>query len=398
MWRCATTFICLVLFAAVPASAGAVEGHASVIDGSPAAEGQFPFMAFVYFENSEEASACSGALVSSNIVLTAAHCVVNVETGVIHRPERFTVVTGTTDWTSPARVVSQVTRLAIHPNFARGGIFALYGDAAILQLSAPVSSPAVTLATSPPAPGTTGLVAGWGKTSAEQESVSAQLAFGSTVVQTSGYCEAQFGLSFHPTGEFCSLDYPSFHFGTCNGDSGGPLLAPSPTGYVEIGITSHGPDGCPTDRPRVDTRADFVAGWVDTKIAELAPPPALPAAPPSPTPPRSTAAPKTQALPRLSGTTAKAFAREVLTDALGGRFTRRRSYRITCIEVDPARQRCSVSWWMGASDYWGAVTVYYASEGGQVAWDDHYAIRKVGDYCYWHSGHRASCPIRTFRR
>jgi len=44
------------------------------------------------------------------------------------------------------------------------------------------------------------------------------------------------------------------------------------------------------------------------------------------------------------------------------------------------------------------VTIYYLLEGGKTVWNDRYSIKKVNDYCYWHSGHRASCPIRTFRR
>jgi secreted trypsin-like serine protease len=400
-WHSLVFVLILVLPCAVaPSGAEASSAHTSVIGGSPAAAGQFPYLAFVRFQNAEEASACSGTLVSSNVVLTAAHCVMNVETGVIHRPERFVVYTGTTEWASSSRTTSAVSRVAIFPSFTRSGQFALYGDAAILQLSTPVASPPVTLSTSAPAPGTEGIVVGWGKLSAEQEGVSAQLAYGSTVVQSAGYCEGQIGSTFHPVGELCSLDYPTYQSATCNGDSGGPMLAlrSGTSEYVQIGITSHGPENCPTDKPRVDTRADFVASWVNSRIAELAPPP--PAAPVTPAPTK-VAAPKTTPPPilaRLTAKVAKTLTREALTDGLGSPFMHRRAYRVSCAEVESTKQKCSVGWWSGANDYWGSATIYYLLEGGKTVWNDRYSIKKVNDYCYWHSGHRASCPIRRFSR
>ena len=320
---------CLALFcaAALPTGAKAGSAHTSVIGGTPAASGQFPYLALVHFQNSEEAFSCSGTLVSSNVVLTAAHCVQDVETGVIHRPERYVVYTGTTEWASPARTVSAVSRIAIFPSFTRSGQFALYGDAAILQLSTPVASPPVRLSTSAPVPGTEGIVVGWGKASAAQEGVSAQLAYGSTVVQSAGYCEGQIGSTFHPVGELCSLDYPTYQSATCQGDSGGPMLAlqSGTSEYVQIGITSHGPEGCPTNKPRVDTRADFVAVWVNSRIAELAPPSPVTPVTPAPT---KVAAPKTTPPPTLaalSGRVAKALTREALTDGLGSPFVHRRA-------------------------------------------------------------------------
>ncbi len=137
-----------------------------------------------------------------------------------------------------------------------------YGDAAVLGLSSPVSSPAVRLATTPPpAGGTGGTIVGWGKQSAAEEGASSQLRFGSTVVQSPGYCEEQVGSTFHPLGELCSLDYPTYQSALARVTAA--VLSwpwsPGTSEYVEAGITSHGPEGCPTNRPRVDTRADFVA-------------------------------------------------------------------------------------------------------------------------------------------
>jgi len=53
--------------------------------------------------------------------------------------------------------------------------------------------------------------------------------------------------------------------GTCNGDSGGPLLAPFPdskTGWIQIGITSWGVVGCGPALPEVYVRVSEVLQWI----------------------------------------------------------------------------------------------------------------------------------------
>mmetsp|Transcript_59654 Transcript_59654/g.122353 ORF Transcript_59654/g.122353 Transcript_59654/m.122353 type:complete len:391 (+) Transcript_59654:1683-2855(+) len=58
---------------------------------------------------------------------------------------------------------------------------------------------------------------------------------------------------------------PGMSMGTCNGDSGGPLLAPYPhsaTGWVQIGITSWGTSICDGSMPDVYTRVSEVLQWV----------------------------------------------------------------------------------------------------------------------------------------
>ncbi len=53
--------------------------------------------------------------------------------------------------------------------------------------------------------------------------------------------------------------------GTCNGDSGGPLLAPFPdskTGWLQIGITSWGAIGCEAPLPEMYTRVSEMLQWI----------------------------------------------------------------------------------------------------------------------------------------
>jgi secreted trypsin-like serine protease len=387
---------CLLLVGAAAPAAGASSAHSSVIGGSVAGHGTFPYMAFVVREEGAEVGLCSGTVVSSNLILTAAHCVVDAEHGQIRDPSTYAVVTGNVEWASPERVVSAVTQIVVNPNYAYAGEFQFWGDAALLQLATPISSPAIRLATSEIwQPGTSAEVAGWGRTSPDQVGPPAQLHYAPTVVQSTEYCKSKLGTHFHPVGELCAVNPPSYGAGTCHGDSGGPLLAlqPGTSEIIEIGITSFGEEDCATTSPSVFTRADFVSTWASNRINELTP--SAPKATPALTPKLTTVA--APPLRRLTSKTAKMLAREALTSGLRSRFVHRGAYKIACAEVESTKQKCSVSWWSGPNDYWGTVTIYYLLEAGRQVWSDQYLIRKVNDYCYWRSGHRVACPIQKLR-
>jgi hypothetical protein len=170
-------------------------------------------------------------------------------------------------------------------------------------------------------------------------------------------------------------------------------LQPATSEIIEIGITSFGEEDCATTSPGVFTRADFVSTWASNRIQELAPPPKV-----TPVPmPKAAPTVVTPSLPRLTSKMAKTLTREALIGALRNQFVHRGAYKIACSEIESTKQKCSVSWWSGPSDYWGTITISYLVEAGKPVWSDRYLIRKVNDYCYWRSGHRATCPIRKFR-
>jgi secreted trypsin-like serine protease len=387
----------LAAFGVLVSSSSAAPGpRTSVINGLEAAPGSFPYMAFVVFSNEAETDLCSGTVVSSNVVLTAAHCVLNETFTTLHNPSNFTVVTGNVDWASGEKTVSTVSRVAVSPTFAYlvPSYTPVRGDAAVLQLSTPVSAPPIKLATSQTwGPGTEAVMAGWGLTSAGGE-IPETLHFGEAVVQTTEYCGSKFSY-FDSSSTLCVLDYPEYRYAACHGDSGGPLLmiAPGTTSEpLEIGIASFGGASCPTNAPQYYTRADSVASWISQKVSEWAPPPPAPAPAPAPAP---TLKPT---LPRLTGGWARTYTKRSLEQHLGAQFRGHRAYRTSCSAVNATKQKCSVSWWVGKRDYWGHVTIYYVFEGGKVVWNDRYTIKMVNNYCYYYSGHRASCPIKTFRR
>lgn len=392
-----TGLLVLLLTITSTAEAAPEGARASVISGSEAAPGSFPYMAFVVIDNGSEVDLCSGTVVSTNVVLTAAHCVMNSTFSVLRNPANVSVVTGDVDWASSQRTVSSVSRLAVDPNLAwlTPSYTVVRGDAAVLQLSAPVSAPAVRLAaTRTWTSGTSVVMVGWGRTTPNGEPPET-LHVGESAIQTSSYCSSKFS-RFESSALLCAVDYPDYRYAACHGDSGGPLLmtAPGTTDEpLEVGITSFGDEECSTESPQFFTRADYVASWVDQKIAEWAasttsPPPAR-TAPAASTPAPTASSPK---LPKMSSASAKAYARRGLAEGLRYRFNRRSAYRIRCAEAKTTAQKCRVRWYSLAYYYYGTITVFFTSEGGRVVWNDRYRIRRIPNRC-----HRRCRPV-VFRR
>jgi secreted trypsin-like serine protease len=262
----AAVFPILLICAISLAHASAAQ--TSVVGGRPAQPGMFPWMAFVVdFPGGEEVTACSGTVLAPRVVLTAAHCTLDEQTGSPNDPAGYRVVTGTVNWTYPERQLSDVTRLIPYPKFASGTGRDGFGDAALLVLATPTTAPPIPIATPTNSGllriGTHAAIAGWGMTEFGQKDLTESLMWSKTVVE-SDRCEGLWG-------RICAIDFPSATSGACHGDSGGPLLAAGPRrrGWVEIGITEAGFGRCTTRRPQLFTRTDLLASWIHSRITQI---------------------------------------------------------------------------------------------------------------------------------
>lgn len=366
--------------------------NASVLGGEPATQGTFPWMAFVLDIRGEGARACSGTVVAPNLVLTAGHCAVDMNTGVTKEAADYSVVTGVVDWANPEREVSDVSRVLVYPHMRIYGYYDEgWGDAALLMLSTPTTAPAVPLATSTDAKlsrgGTHALVAGWGSTKFQQKQPTEQLMWGKTVVQSPRWCK-QHASPFNAEKQICTIDAPSLRSGTCFGDSGGPLLAtgPSGQGLIEIGITSEGVlPHCSTRGPRILTRAGLISPWVNRWIAALDPSP-------------SAAPQREPGVPKLDNPMTEADVVQTLIRAFGNSF-KRTDYTLVmhCSAIDSKRRTCSVRWSSRVNDYFGAVFVSLPRHG-DGRWRARYKVSWVNNHCYFHTNHPNRCPVHMRHR
>lgn len=238
--------------------------QASVVGGTQATPGSYPWMAYVVDFEGQSAYACTGTVLAPRVVLTAAHCTLNEETRALRDPAGYKVVTGVVNWTDPARQVSAVSQLIPYPKFASGASREEFGDAALLVLSTPTTAPPIPLAKSPRFVrlGAHARIAGWGLTSFDQTSLTESLMWAKTVVDGER-CEGLWG-------RVCVVDFPKFRAGTCFGDSGGPLFAfDKKRGWVEFGIVEGGFGECTTHRPQLFTRTDLLSKWIEGRVQQV---------------------------------------------------------------------------------------------------------------------------------
>jgi hypothetical protein len=384
------------LAAPVPALASAGRrhpppAHASIVGGRPASIAELPWLAFIEGEDPGGARfSCSGSVVAPRVVLTAGHCVEEIETSIIRRAGGYVVTTGLADVSRPpAANRSRVSRALIYPHFRPAR---LWGDAGILVLASPVSAPSLPLAGA--ADGTlleaqTPIsISGWGLTSPEAGRTPAALQTAATLVQSPEYCKrssAPFYPIYSPARQLCAVDPPDFAISGCFGDSGGPAIAHRADATpVEVGIVSTGGPECSTSLPNIFTRVDTVSSWVSRWVAAVefgGPVPAV-------------RIPRVR-LPVMSPFIARIIGSAALARDFRGHFRRGHDRRIDCRRVKRERARCAVAWRQGGDDYFGTIAVYFAVEDGRELAKHRYRIHWVDERCRRQSLHPRRCAVRT---
>jgi secreted trypsin-like serine protease len=358
----AVALLCALLTAllAPTTAAAAPPAQASIIGGDVTAIADLPSLAFIAAQTGKDQGfACTGTVVAPRLVLTAAHCVEDLQLGGFTPAPDYKVATGRTlprqDQTG---AVMQVSATHVFPGFDPG---TTRGDAALLVLASPTSAPAIPLAAAADnalyAGGAPVILAGWGLTSANARSAPNGLRSTANVVLNPIGCEqsiARFYPPYSPALQMCTTDPPDKANGGCFGDSGGPAIAHRADGSpVQIGIVSTGGPACSTRLPNIFTRVDRISTWVAQWIAATevgTPPPALK--------PR---------LPAMSEESAQGLIGGLLSARFGRLFTAAEGLRGECRRLGPARRQCRLLWRFGPKLYFATVTVFYALQQNAVA-------------------------------
>ena len=240
--------------ASVPALGADEAYEPKVVGGSAVADGKYPFMASLQYDDPNrspfEDHACGATLIDANHVLTAAHCV--VPTGGNALPAgTLRIVVGTTVLSSSQGQARGVSSVSVHPRF-NTRTFAY--DAAVLRLDSPITGIApirldAANSNAFETPGRLLRVAGWGTTRPQAPgstggSLSDRLREARPPVVSDSSARRVYGPRYSPT---IMVAAGKKGVDTCQGDSGGPLFAPAGGAYRQVGITSIGA-GCATAR------------------------------------------------------------------------------------------------------------------------------------------------------
>jgi secreted trypsin-like serine protease len=264
-WRRRLAFTVVSVAAVLGAAAGqavaappeANDVQPQVVGGTPAAQGEFPWIVRL-------SMGCGGSMITQQILITAAHCV--PATG---PNTTITATLGAVDLQDPNRTVVRSDYVIRAPG--AGGPPG--DDWALIRLERSVDVPTVPIATTPEFDSGTFTVAGWGGAveggPQQRFLLKADVPFIDDV-----QCASAGGsyLDLVPDEEICAGNWDDGGVDTCQGDSGGPLLNRDSNGeWVLIGTTSWG-IGCARPlNPGVYMQASHFSSAILAAVASLGP-------------------------------------------------------------------------------------------------------------------------------
>jgi len=200
-----------------------------VVGGTPAAQGEFPWMVRL-------SMGCGGAMYSESVVLTAAHCVSGTGNNT-----SITATYGVVDLQSPSRVTRTSSYVYRNPGYSTSA----GGDWAMIKLSSPITGAAtLPIAMTNAYDNGTFDIMGWGSAT-EGGAQQRYLLKAKVPFVSDATCKASGGSysGLIDAVEICA-GLAQGGIDTCQGDSGGPMVRrDANNNWVQIGIVSWG-EGC----------------------------------------------------------------------------------------------------------------------------------------------------------
>ncbi|XP_028391081.1 mast cell tryptase-like [Dendronephthya gigantea] len=244
-----------------------------IVGGSSTRPGDWPWVAMLTNKdvNGTSRQYCGGTLIYPNVVLTAAHCVVNTldDLGGVRMGAYFRDTTKSIGSEQDFDVV----RILYHPDYNAGARF--NNDIALLQLDRDVvRNYKVSFACLPKSnndfpPGTMCYIAGWGRLKSGGKSPEHMMHVEVPIVSNEE-CTAKD--SYHDskiTPEMLCAGLKAGGKDTCQGDSGGPLMCKIGFSWHIVGITSWGYGCAIPDYYGVYARVANFLDWIASGVESI---------------------------------------------------------------------------------------------------------------------------------
>ncbi|KAJ2035594.1 hypothetical protein H4S03_004200 [Coemansia sp. S3946] len=235
--------VILCSMAAAVSAAPAIGAVGRILGGSNASSDMFPFIVHLFKDGNPF---CGGALISKDWVLTAAHCVADKDSSgssgagsfVVSDPSSFKVGYGT----NGGSLANSVEVESINVNAGFDPVW-YTSDIALLKIKSNsdlvAKAKPLGISTANISVGQKVTTAGWGQTSNDNAGQSDALKYAQLITADDAVCKLGAADWNGQNGRYVCTSYSATpRIGTCFGDSGGPLLMSTGSGYALLGLVS----------------------------------------------------------------------------------------------------------------------------------------------------------------
>jgi secreted trypsin-like serine protease len=228
-----------------------------IVNGQTASANQFPHQALVFISTIQGTYQCGGSLISSEWVLSAAHCIS------MARAVRLLLGSVNRNSMPVQRNGVQVHRPSTYNPMT------LKDDISLIKVDNPVTTQSnvrpINLPSRTEALKTYTLtvltVSGFGLTT--QDQVSTNLQYTTVIGISNAECRGIYGSMIVPS-ILCTRGFPNSNQGSCSGDSGGPLVLGQGTNATVVGIVSFGAaQSCTQGFPQGFTRIGHYLSYIN---------------------------------------------------------------------------------------------------------------------------------------